>query len=393
MPVWPLPRITFEALSAIQETRPVALLTTPDAWEAVSGALRLPVFIQAEPAHAGRDLLEYLAGNLPSRVEAIYVVGQGAPLQAGKLIAARHKRPLVIVPTALESDEPLSPVALVDEEIEGLRRQSEVETGPATDVVIDWDVLRAAPDAARAAAVVDLLSIVTALLDWRLAAQQGKNPRTERFTPWAASVAAGLAAQAIKHAPALDQGRQETLETLLNLLMMTVQLGNQLGHRRATQGSEHYLARILAAQTEDRLPHAELVGPCLLFVAALHGQDAAALRDTLQHAGVRLDQVRATDFGLMLDLLPESIGTLNLPYSILNELEVTGEGVAQALDAAGLAVALDTWTLPDEPLADTDVEADTERVEAPHAATPDVIAAEADDPPDDTPNRENSASA
>lgn len=402
MPVWPLPRLTFQALNTVEETRPVALLTTEDVWAVLGSELKLPVFIQAEPDGYDRELFDYLADNLPSRVEAVYVVGQGAPLHAGKIVAARQKRPLVVIPSALDSDALLTPFALAEEELDGQRRQIEIETGPATEVVIDWDVLRAAPDAERAAAIVDLLSIVTGLLDWRLAAQKGKNPRSQRFTPWAASVAAGLAAQAIKHAPTLGQGRQDALGTLLDLLMMTVQLGNQLGHRRASQGSEHYLARILATQTEERLTHSELVGPCLLFVAALHGQDVTALRETLQHAGVRLDRIRATDFALMLDHLPEWIGTLGLPYSILNELDPSGDAVAKALDAAGLAVALDTWILPHtapgeettpeegpakeapgeeapaepapvpEAVAEAQpAETDTERVEAPHEARTD----------------------
>lgn len=427
MPVWPLPRLTFQALSTVEETRPVALLTTEDVWAVLGSELKLPVFIQAEPDTYDRDLFDYLADNLPSRVEAIYVVGQGAPLHAGKIVAGRQKRPLVIIPSALDSDALLTPFALAEEEVDGQRRQIEIETGPATEVVIDWDVLRAAPDAERAAAIVDLLSIVTGLLDWRLAAQKGKNPRSQRFTPWAASIAAGLAAQAIKHAPTLGQGRQDALGTLLDLLMMTVQLGNQLGHRRASQGGEHYLARILATQTEERLTHSELVGPCLLFVAALHGQDVTALRETLQHAGVRLDRIRATDFALMLDHLPEWIGTLGLPYSILNELDASSDAVAKALDAAGLAVALDTWILPRaEPVEETapeeapaeeapaepalvpeavaenqPAEADTERVEAPHEETgdaPDEQApaqqadASATDTPDD-PDNTGSASS
>lgn len=365
MPVWPLPRITFQALSAVEETRPIALLTNEDTWAVLGSELNLPIFIQAEPPRNDRELFDYLADNVPSRVEAIYVVGQGAPLHAGKIIAARQKRPLVIIPTALDSDEALTPVAWAEETVDGQRRLAEIETGPATEIVIDWDVLRAAPDERRAAAIVDVLSVVTGLLDWRLAAQKGKNPREQRFAPWAATVAAGLATQAIKQAPALAQKRDGALETLLNLLMMTVQLGNQLGHRRASQGGEHYLARILATQTEDRLAHAELVGPCLLFVAALHRQDVSALHDTLQNAGVPLDRIRATDFALTLDLLPESIGALELPYSILNELDPASSEVAEALNAAGLAIARDTWTLPDEALTAPQVEIETERMEAP----------------------------
>jgi len=156
---------------------------------------------------------------------------------------------------------------------------------PAAEVVIDWDVLRAAPDHARAAAIVDLVSIVTGLLDWRFAAQKGKNPRDQRFAPWAASIAAGLAGQTIKHAPALRQGRQDALETLLNLLLMTVQLGNQLGHRRASQGGEHYLARVLATQTEDRLATPSWSGRACCSRPRCTSRTCPPLRDTLSTPG------------------------------------------------------------------------------------------------------------
>ena len=119
MPVWPLPRITFQALSAVEESRPIALLTNEDTWAVLGSELNLPIFIQAEPPRNDRELFDYLADNVPSRVEAIYVVGQGAPLHAGKIIAARQKRPLVIIPTALDSDEALTPVAWAEKRSTG----------------------------------------------------------------------------------------------------------------------------------------------------------------------------------------------------------------------------------------------------------------------------------
>ena len=45
MVIWPLPRITFQELSLVEETRPVALLTSAEAWPVVSDHLALPVLI------------------------------------------------------------------------------------------------------------------------------------------------------------------------------------------------------------------------------------------------------------------------------------------------------------------------------------------------------------
>jgi glycerol dehydrogenase-like iron-containing ADH family enzyme len=346
MSVWPLPRITVRELHSIEETRPVALLTSDDVWAVLSPQLHLPILIQAEPPSYHGALFDSLARNLPSRVGVIYAVGNGPQTAAAKIVAARHDIPLVIVPTKLDSIAMLTPSALVEETVGNRTRRTYEETGPATEIIVDWDILRAAPDHLRAGGVVDILSIVTALLDWRYSAKQNKNPRAERFVPWAAGVAADLVKEAIKNAEAFGQGAQDALETLLDLMMVAVQTANQLGHTRAIEGSEHYLANMLAATTRSPLPQAELVGPCILFASTLHGQTPAALEDTLQKANIRLDQINVTDFNIMVDRIADYLPLFDLPYSILNEIEPGSPRVDQALNAAGLAIPVETWQLP-----------------------------------------------
>lgn len=346
MVIWPLPRITFQELSLVKETRRVALLTSAEAWPVVSDHLALPVLIQAEPSRYDRELFEYLAGNLPSAVEVVYAVGGGAPLEAAKLVAARNGVPLVVVPLALDSTSMLTPYAVAIEPLADRQRRVRLNAAPAAEVIVDWDVILGGPESLRGAGIAEMLGIVTGLLDWRYAAQRGKNPRAERFQPWAAGVTTDLAKQAIKSATAIGQGDREALHTLLSLMMVAVQMGNLLGHTRALQGSEHHLADILAATTNPATPHAELLGPCVLFCAALHGQDPAPLRDALSGAGVRLDQIRATDFTLMLGALSTHLADHGFPYSILNDLDSTADEVTLALDAAGLVLLTETWAVP-----------------------------------------------
>jgi len=348
MSVWPLPRITFRELNTVHETRPAALLTSDEVWAVLGTQLTLPVLIQAEPARYSRDLLDYLAAHLPSQVKVIYAVGGGAPLEAGKVIAARNHIPLVIVPTALDSTLMFMPAALVEDQVENRPYRKLLEVDPATEIIIDWAVIQSAPDPVRAAGIVDVLSIVTGLLDWRYAAQKGKNPREQRFAPWAAGVATDLAKEAIKTSAAIGRGQRDSLQNLLHLMMLAVQLSNQLGHTRAQQGGEHVLAHILGATTSPGLAYSELVGPCLLFCAALHSQDPAPLREAMQNAHVRLDQIRATDFSLLIDDLATYLADYDAPYSLLNDLDPQSEMVAQALEAAGLALLPETWAAPEE---------------------------------------------
>lgn len=363
MTVWPLPRITYRELNSVEEKRPAALLTSEDVWAVLSPQLKLPVLIQAEPQTYNRDLFDYLAANLPAQAKVVYVAGGGAPLEAAKLIAAHNQLPLVVVPTALDASMMFWPQAMIAEKDGEHVRMVYEETGPATEIIIDWEVIASAPAEQRGAGIADLLTVVTGLLDWRYAAQKSKNTRSQRFVPWAASIVSELAKQAIKSAAAVGQGDREALQTLLDLLMTAAQLNNQLGHTRAQQGSEHYLAQILMATTEHPPAYAELIGPCLLFVAALHGQDPAPLHDALHNAGIRLDQIRATDFNLVIDNLPASLDAYGFPYSILNDLDRTSDKVTTAIEAAGLAIEAETWIKPEETLAH--ILADTSE-EAPH---------------------------
>jgi glycerol-1-phosphate dehydrogenase [NAD(P)+] len=343
--VWPLPKITFKALNEMEENRPVALLTSDSAWERVGASLKLPLVVQAEPAVQDRELIDYLSNNLPSQAEVVYVVGTGVPLTVGKIVAHANKLPLVLIPTAIDSDELFEAhVALFND---GL--VTRLQTGAPTEVIIDWAVIEAAPPHIRAAAIVDVLAIVTALLDWRYAAKENKSAPDQKFSGWSAGIAASLATQSIKIAKGVGEGNVESLRTLVDIVMMSVQLAHQLGHDRHQEGTEHYLAYALQNQGA-KFSHAEAVGPGMLFTSALHGQDPAALRTALQDAGIRLDQLRAGDVRLAVNDLPNFCAANDFPYAIAHSLDPLSEEVTEALEKAGLQTSAgdtNNWEIPD----------------------------------------------
>lgn len=364
--IWPLPKVTFASLDQIEEKRPVALLTSNTAWQNVGHLLNLPLVVQAEPQQEDPGFLDELAHNLPSQAEVIYVVGNGAPVTAGKIVASANKLPLVIVPTAIDSDKLFESFVMYMKD--GLLTR--LETGPVNELVIDWSIIEAAPAYERGAAITDLLAVVTALLDWRYAAKFNRTQPNEKFSAWGASVAAGLASQVIKSAKAIGEGQVEALRTLLDLLMISVQLAHQLGHDRHQEGTEHYFAYALQNRGAAG-SHAEMVGPGILFASALHGQDPTALHEALTNAGIRLDQLRNADVQLAINDLPAFCATNNLPYSIANDLDPFSDQVVHALEKAGYKRDLsDTggWT-PVEISPAEDVspvsEADVTTLEAP----------------------------
>ncbi|NWF69490.1 MAG: iron-containing alcohol dehydrogenase [Chloroflexi bacterium] len=332
--IWPLPRIEIRSLNKVNEERPVALLTGEKAWSVVSPSLNLPLVVQAEPHSAERKFLDSLVANIPDQVGVIYGVGGGMTCDVAKYVGRKRQLPVVLIPTVLSVDGFFTALVAVREN--GTVNYEAV--GPADQVVIDWDLIQQSPRHLRGAGIVELLTIVTGLLDWQYAAKLNKTTAETRFIPWAASVMAGIAQQAFKIAQDVGEGKIDALDTLLDLMCLEVQLTNQIGHNRPQEGSEQYFAyaiepRVARGRT---VPYADLVGPGILIASALHKQNINAIRDTLVAAGVRLGQLRPDDILATVRELPQYVRDHRLPYSILNDLNPDSEEVARLLSTTGL---------------------------------------------------------
>jgi len=205
-------------------------------------------------------------------------------------------------------------------------------------MIIDWEVIRNAPQHIRGAGITELLTIVTGLLDWRYAAERNRTTPETRFVQWAAGMMAAIAQQAFKISTGVGRGNVESLRNLLDLLCLEVQLTNQMGHNRPQEGSEQFFAYAIEprASRGRPLPYADMVGPGILIAGALHGQDIAPIRDTLLAAGIRLGQLRPDDITDTLRDLPNFVRRHNTPFSILNDFDATPERINEIMLKTGL---------------------------------------------------------
>jgi glycerol-1-phosphate dehydrogenase [NAD(P)+] len=335
--IWTLPLIEIEAISAVQETRPTALLTGKTTWDRIGDRVDLPLVVQSEPHTARRDFMDMLADGLPPQVEVIYAIGGGLVADVGKYVGWKRNLPVTLVPTALSVDGFFTSLVAVRE---GGTVGYEI-TGPAERVIIDWEIVSTAPAHLRGTGIAEILSIVTGLLDWRYAAERNMNPPEERFLPWAAGLAAGIAQQAFKIARGVGEGKVDSLRNLLDLICMEVQLTNQLGHNRPQEGAEQYFAYAIEPKVARSrgVPYADLIGPGILISAALHGQNIEPIRETLVAAGIRLDQLKSDDIVETLRMLPGYVRRHDLPYSIVHDLDISFERALELVELTGLNVS------------------------------------------------------
>ncbi len=333
-----LPQIEITNLSQIKESRPAAVLTGERAWGAVSTILELPIVVQAEPNRVDIEFLDTLAAGLPEEVEVIYGVGGGLVSDIAKYLGWKNNLPSVVIPTALSQDGFFT--SLVAARTGGTVNY--VHTGPVGKLIIDWDVIRAAPTSIRGAGITELLTIVTGLLDWRYAAERNQTTPDTRFVPWAAGIMAGIAQQAFKIAPGVGKGNVESLRNLLDLLCLEVQLTNNLGHNRPQEGSEQFFGYAFEAKYGGTrpYPYSDLVGPGILVASMLHGQDVTPIRTTLESAGIRLNALDPERIKDTIKSLPEYVKKHQLPYSILNELEITAERIDEIMATTKLGAGV-----------------------------------------------------
>jgi glycerol-1-phosphate dehydrogenase [NAD(P)+] len=211
-------------------------------------------------------------------VTTALAVGGGRVIDTVKLAAARSGVDFVSVPTAVSNDGISSPIAsLVGRDGTRASHAARMPCG----IVVDISAIGSAPPRTIRAGVGDLVSNLTACLDWRLADRGGH----DQYDAFAAMIAESAArpildleevASASSHA-VLAQG------LLLSGLAMA-----SAGTSRPCSGAEHLISHALDAQLgPSAAMHGEQVAlGCLVAAAAHEWSQAAILLRTFRRLGV-----------------------------------------------------------------------------------------------------------
>ena len=314
----PFPKIHFLPFSEIAEERRVLLITSAPAWNAVKNRLHLPLTTHIEVTQANLPHWDnLLLGFKQKEADVIYAVGGGLAADAAKYLAFKLNLPLVCLPTALSVDAFLTAFS-------GHRQNGCVyylATQPPNDLIIDFEVLAQAPLPIRAAGITDVLSIATGSWDWQLAHERGMNPPGMEFIPWVHATAQSILSGALDCSEGAGRANQAALKTLFDCLCLEVQLCNQIGHSRPEEGSEHYFAYCVENLVGHGLSHGELVGPGILLMARMQGQETAILEKALRACHIPLDHIPEAVIQRTLHELPGYVRKHHLPYGIAHELQ------------------------------------------------------------------------
>lgn len=317
--IWPPPIIDIMPFESIEEDRDVALVFSRAAYDAVKEKLHFNIASFTEPIEATLAHWDAIGEDLKGDV--IYAVGGGLAVDTAKYFAVKYDKPIASLPTALSVDAFVTWAS-------GYRDKGCVyytETKPPDQLIIDFEVIAAGPPTIRAAGITDVMSIATGSWDWKFAEEQGKNKPETAFIPYAYDAAQAILQGVLDCAEAAGKGDPEGLKQLLDCLVLQAVLCNHIGHARPEEGSEHYFAYSVENEMGKGLPHGDLVGPGIILMASLQGQDIGHLKRALDYCNVPLTNIPQ-------DMIDRTILSL-ADYSTRHGLAY---GIAHTLDESHL---------------------------------------------------------
>ena len=278
---------------------------------------------------AAGDLQAELRGK---SYDALVGIGGGRTLDVAKYAAMRLGLPMVAVATNLAHDGIASPVSSLLHE----GGKGSFGVVPPMAVVVDLDFVRTSPPRMVLSGVGDLVSNLTAVEDWRLAARERAEP-----VDGLAVTFARTAAEAVLH-------RTDGLESdafltaLAEGLVLSGMAMSAAGSSRPSSGADHEIMHAIDALFPGTANHGELAGVGALFSAFLRedtrlsGQIDACLR---RH---ELPRVPA-DLGLSTEQFTQAVlaapGTRPDRYTVLEHLDLDERATRGRVDAFVTAYA------------------------------------------------------
>ncbi len=204
-------------------------------------------------------------------------VGGGSKIDITKVVAARLEIPFVSLPTSAAHDGISSPRA----SLHGTDSTSSMEGAVPIGVIADTELIVQAPFRLLASGCADVISNVTAVLDWRLAVRL----RNEEFSSTAAALSEYAAHEIIDHADAIKPNLEESVWIAIRPILVAGIAMSVAGSSRPCSGSEHLFSHALDRTSEHPALHGEQCGVGAVMMMYLHGGDWRRLKNALLAIG------------------------------------------------------------------------------------------------------------
>jgi len=256
-----------------------------------------------------RGYVEGLAKEY-SGFDLVVGIGGGVAVDVAKFIGARNKARVIAFPTIISTDCIFTSSTAVREE--GTVKY--IPSKKPDELIIDYDLLLEAPYDLNVCGWGDVLSIHTALSDWRLSA----DTTGQKFDEEVACKAREILSKVCR----VDT--REGLETLVECLRSEVELCDRWGNARPEEGSEHIFVYLLENYLDKPYPHGELVALGIYEMSKLQGNEVMKICRIMDDIGL---PYQAEDMGISpatvrkaISELPAYVKKHKFFYTVINKL-------------------------------------------------------------------------
>ena len=254
-------------------------------------------------------------------------IGGGRSIDAAKYAACVAGKPWIAFPTVLSHDGVVSSRASV--ESGGLK--TSVEASEPSAIIADIEMLAKAPYRHTASGAGDVISNISAVEDWRLAASAGK----EKYHTVMAELSL-LAVKAVQeNVSEIKKRNAHGMEMLLWALISSGFAMNIYGSSRPASGSEHNVSHVLDA-AGSKVLHGEQVALATIVTVYLQGGDWKAIKKFMSDIGL---PVSAKALGIGKDMMVKALASAKAVrerYTVLNEANLSEAKAEKALAHCGI---------------------------------------------------------
>ncbi len=294
------------------------VVTQPEPWAVVEPMLQhAPIEVvlagDLSPGH-----LEHLVATV-APCDAVIGIGGGAAMDTAKWLHWRRVIPLYSMPSLPSVNACFTRMAAL-RDLGGVRYEGDAVP---EQVLVDFDLMRAAPIELLRGGIGDVLSCHTARFDWSYAVKRGHDPAWDET---AASMSSTYLDELALLAPELRDATDDGLRRLMELHRDIGWRCHDLGHARFEEGSEHFFAYAFEEVTGRTIMHGELVTLGVLIMSTLQDNepsrarrivDASGMRATPLELGVSWDEIDRA-----LRRVPDFVAEQGLWFSFANDLVV-----------------------------------------------------------------------
>ena len=207
----------------------------------------------------------------------ILAVGGGSKIDLAKIVSKELKIPFISIPTSAAHDGISSDRASMKSDIGPVSVDAIVPTA----IIADTQVISRSPYRLLASGCADVISNITAIMDWKLA----RDLKGEEYSRSAESLSRYSSETIIENSKLIHKGSEESVWVAMRPIIVSGISMSIAGNSRPTSGSEHLFSHALDILHPGTSLHGEQCGVGTIMMMYLHGGDWMKIRSALEEIG------------------------------------------------------------------------------------------------------------